>query len=145
MTFKRFDRGRGSTALNNKIRETNEQMKVLCRRYGAQQINNDNITYNLLSSKKRWHPTQDGKDVLVENWGNYINAIWNIDDNLSPIITTPSIISHYPELNLIPSHQEPCLDKGGAGKIPEQINVRSETNKSCFEIISLPKHKYYCQ
>ena len=59
---------------------------------------------------------------------------------MSPIITTPSIISHYPELNLIPSHQEPCLDKGGAGKIPVQI--RSETKKSCFGIMSAFKLKY---
>ena len=70
MTFLRHDKG-NTKKVNQNIKELNEHMKVLCRRYGVDMITNYNITRTLLG-KQGWHPNQDGKDVLTDNWLDYI-------------------------------------------------------------------------
>ena len=71
MTFLRHDKGK---KVNHDIRDFNERMKVLCRRYQVELIDNYNIKRHHLG-KKGWHPNQDGKDFLTENWLDFVNKL----------------------------------------------------------------------
>ena len=71
MTFLRHDKGK---KINHDIRDFNERMKVLCRRYEVEVIDNYSIKSHHLG-KKGWHPNQDGKDILTQNWLDFINKL----------------------------------------------------------------------
>ena len=75
LTFKRYDKLSKNSEVHRRIKDTNEQMKVLCRRYGVKVISNDNMGRSLLDYYKGWHPNANGKDLLKKNWGTFIHTV----------------------------------------------------------------------
>ena len=75
LTFNRYDKKKNSAETNRRIKQTNEQMKVLCRRYGAKIVDNSNMARSLLDYNKGWHPTNEGKDQFVDNWYTFIDTL----------------------------------------------------------------------
>jgi len=73
LTFNRHDK-KNPAETNRKIKQMNEEMKVLCRRYGVKIIDNSNISRKMLGYKG-WHPSNQGRDLLVDNWYTFIETV----------------------------------------------------------------------
>ena len=73
LTFNRHDK-KNPAETNRKIKQTNEEMKVLCRRYGVKIIDNSNMSRKMLGYKA-WHPSNEGRDILVDNWYTFIETV----------------------------------------------------------------------
>ena len=130
LTFNRHDK-KNPAETNRKIKQTNEEMKVLCRRYGVKIIDNSNISRKMLGYKG-WHPSNEGRDILVDNWYTFIETVWSIDiDDFSSPFSIPPIcplISNCQISDTISQNQD--------------VDTVIDDNLSCFDILKELKLKH---